>query len=130
MDDSRQPPKKPGWAGKFAAAGTGIGQSLRRESSFHVHVPVALLVLALAIFLGLPTVELCLLLLCITIVFATELLNTAIEHLARAVDTQFNPQIRQALDVGSGAVLAAACGASTVGLLILGSAIGARIGWW
>lgn len=130
MDDTQSSLKKKGWVGKFAAAGTGIGQSLWRESSFHVHVPCALAVLTLAIVLQIPRIELCILLVCMTIVFATELLNTSIEHLARTVDRQFNPQIRQALDVGSGAVLAAAVGAGVVGLLILGPAIGARFGWW
>ncbi len=41
--------------------------------------------------------------------------NSALERLARAVNQKYDPNIRDALDIGSGAVLTAAIGAATVG---------------
>jgi diacylglycerol kinase len=45
--------------------------------------------------------------------------NTAIEHLARAVTREPNPEVRDALDVASAAVLMAALGAAVVGAMLL-----------
>lgn len=53
------------------------------------------------------------------IVLAVEMFNSSIEALARAVTEDFNPHIRDALDIASGAVFVAVLGAATVGLLIL-----------
>lgn len=59
------------------------------------------------------------LVLCVTMVIAAELFNSAIEHLARAITREEHPEIRDALDIASGAVLVAAIGASIVGLLVI-----------
>ena len=44
----------------------------------------------------------------IGLVLVTETVNTAVESLARAVDTGFHPRLRDALDISSAAVLLAA----------------------
>jgi diacylglycerol kinase (ATP) len=53
--------------------------------------------------------------LCVVIVWMAEMFNSALERLARAVNQKYDPNIRDALDIGSGAVLTAAIGAATVG---------------
>jgi diacylglycerol kinase len=50
---------------------------------------------------------------------ALELFNSCIESLARAIDRQRNEQLRNALDIASGAVLVGAIGSAVVGLVIL-----------
>ena len=51
---------------------------------------------------------------------SAELLNTAIERLARAITRKYHPEIRDALDVSSAAVLIIAIGAVLLAMLILG----------
>ena len=67
--------------------------------------------------------------LCITIVLAAEMFNSALEHLARAVDRSENRHLGSALDIGSAAVLTAAMGASVVGSLVFVSRATAWIGF-
>lgn len=107
------------WAWKFACAARGVFAGMRGQSSFCVHVPAAFIACGLAAWLEVSHAEWLVLVLCITLVFAAELMNSAIEHLARAVTRDQHPEIRDALDIASGAVLAAAIGASVVGVMVL-----------
>jgi len=106
------------WVKKFRCAFRGAKLGVRGESSFFVHFFVAAAVVAAALVLKASLVDWCLLLLCITIVLTAEMINSAIERLARAVDSEPNSHIRDALDIGSGAVLVAAIGASIVGAVV------------
>jgi diacylglycerol kinase len=56
----------------------------------------------------------------ITIVWAMEAVNTAVERLADAAVPEIHPLIAQAKDAAAGAVLIAVLGAVVVGLLVLG----------
>jgi len=100
---------------------------IREERSFHVHLVFAVLVIVAAIVLQVSRTEWCILLLCITIVFAAEVFNTALEHLAKAVDRSENRHIGSALDMGSAAVLAAAIGAVVVGCVVFAARF---VTWW
>lgn len=118
------------WSQKFLCAFRGLQVGSRGQSSFFVHIPTACFTLAAAAQLRVTTVEWCILVLCIALVFTAELLNTALELLARAITTEYDPRIRDALDVGAAAVLVAALGAAVIGVLILGFNLGVQIGWW
>lgn len=107
------------WQWKFACALRGIFAGMRGQNSFFVHVPAALAACGLAAWLNVSHAEWLALVLCITLVFTAELMNSAIEHLARAVTREHHPELRDALDIASGAVLAAAIGASAVGVMVL-----------
>jgi len=89
---------------------------------------IAVIVAAAALHVSLA--EWCLLILCITAVLAAELFNTALEHLARQVDRDRNPNIGAALDMASGAVLLAAVGSAIVGVLVFGYRLGLLLQWW
>lgn len=93
--------------------------ALRTQSSFAVQFAAAVAVAVIFAWWGVTTVEWCLLALCITVVLAAEAFNTALEHLARAITREHNPQVRDALDVAAGAVLIASLGASVVGCLLV-----------
>ena len=118
------------WSQKFRHAFRGLRIGSRGQDSFLVHIPVACFVLAAAAQLHVNTVPWCILVLCIVIVISAELFNTAIEHLAKAITDEFNPHIRDALDIASAAVLVMALGASVVGALILWRYFGVEMGWW
>jgi diacylglycerol kinase len=107
------------WPRKFALAGRGIARAIRGERNFAVHLVAALAVVAAAAALGASRLEWCILIVCMAVVLAAELFNTAIEHLARAITAEENDEIRDALDIASGAVLIASIGAAVVGALIL-----------
>ena len=112
-----------GWVTKFVNAAAGIVTAFRTESSFYIHLPIALAVVLLAIFLRVTAVELSILLLCIALVLVAELLNTAVESLARAITEDFDRDIQKALDVAAGGVLVASILAGLVGLIIFGNRI-------
>lgn len=60
----------------------------------------------------------CVLLLCITIVLAAEMFNTVLEYFGKMITDKFDPRMRDALDIGSAAVLVASIGAAIVGAII------------
>ncbi len=109
------------WLAKFGCAfrGVWVGIGAYGAASFAIHIPVMAGVLALACWLGVSWPEWYILIVCITIVLAAEMFNSSIEALAKAVTKEYDPHIRDALDIASGAVFTAVIGAATVGLLIL-----------
>lgn len=104
---------------KFQCAFRGIAAGSRGQSSFVVHLVATALVIGAGIWLQVTSIEWCLLALCIGLVIALELFNTSIESLARSIDRQYNEQLRDALDIASGAVLVGAISAACVGVAIL-----------
>ena len=106
------------WPKKFADAGRGIWIAVAGGGSYTIHLFAAVMVIAAAVFFGVTRSEWCLLVLCIALVFAAEILNTGLEVLAKAVRQEYDPYVRDALDIGSGAVLASSIGAVIVGLTI------------
>lgn len=118
MSNEFQPPPH-SFLGKFKCALRGIVVGATGQSSFLVHLVVAALVIAVGAWLEVTAIEWCLLALCIAIVLALELFNSSIESLARAIDQRHNEQLRDALDIASGAVLVGAIGTAIVGLVIL-----------
>jgi diacylglycerol kinase len=117
MTDDRQPRRRP-WPAKFGDSFRGIHYGVWGQASFAVHFIAATAVVAAAWWCRVSVVEWCLLTLCIALVTVSELFNSALEELARAVDTRPNPRIGRALDIASGAVLLSAVAAAVVGAII------------
>ena len=111
-------PPRVRWAAKFRHAFRGAVLGFRGESSYYVHLPVALVVVVLAACLAMPLVEWCLLIGCVSIVLVAEMFNSAIERLAKAITDRFHPELRDALDMSSAAVLMAAGGAGLIGSVL------------
>jgi diacylglycerol kinase len=106
------------WPKKFATAFRGIVFGTRGHNSFVIHVPAAIIVMIAAYALQVSRLEQCALWICITMVLTVELLNSALETLAKAVTRSENPFVGKALDIASGAVLVAAIGSAIVGAMI------------
>ena len=85
------------------------------QASFLIHLVCTVLVIVTATLLQVSLEQWCLLGLCIGSVLGAELFNSAIEHLARAVDDQYNDRIGAALDIAAGAVLMTAITAAAIG---------------
>ena len=116
MSERYEPPR--GWLRKFGNALRGVIARESIHSSFLVHAVATVVVIGLGVWLKVSLAEWCLLTLCIVAVMAAELFNTSIETLAKSVSTEYDPHIRDALDIASAAVLLAALGALVVGGII------------
>ena len=112
------PHNKRTWAAKFGDAFRGVRLGMAGELSFLAHGVVTVAVVFAAASLRVSQTEWCLLTLCIVGVLVAEMFNSAIEMLAKAVDEEQNPVLGAALDIASGAVLVAAMGAVTVGVIV------------
>lgn len=117
MSEHFQPPAR-GWLGKFRDAFGGVFAGMYCQRSFYVHIPATLAVVGLAIGLDLSRVECCILGLCIIGVLGAELMNSALERLAKAITGEFHEDIRVGLNIASGAVLILSLGAVVIAALI------------
>lgn len=111
------PPRR-SWLKKFADAFAGIAIGVRGQASFVVHLVCAAIVVAAGVWLKVNPTEWCLLVLCIAVVLAAEMFNSALERLAKALDDEENPHLAAGLNIASAAVLLAALGAAVVGAII------------
>jgi diacylglycerol kinase len=117
------------WAKKFRDAFRGARQGVRGQGSFFVHVFFVAAVVLSAMALRVERIEWCALVLCITIVLAAEMFNSALEAMARTIDAARNADLRDALDIGSAAVLLCAVGAAAVGLIVFLHRLGFLLEW-
>jgi diacylglycerol kinase (ATP) len=118
------------WTRKFADAVRGLYRAVRSQSSFFIHLWAAAAVIAVAAVLRVSLVEWCLLAGAIGIVLVAEIFNTAIESLARALNTGRHPRVRDALDMASAGVLLSAIVAVIIGGGVFGQRAGRMLGLW
>jgi hypothetical protein len=118
------------WSRKFADAFRGLSRAVRSQSSFLVHLWAAAAVVAVGALLRVGLVEWCLLAGAIGFVLVAETFNTAIESLARALNTGRHPRVRDALDMASAAVLLSAMCAAVIGVAVFGQRAGRILGVW
>lgn len=102
----------------FAHASRGILTSLRTQRNLRVHALATLLVLTLGLAFRIERWEWCAMALSCGMVWAAELLNTAIEALADRVTKEREEAVRVVKDAAAGAVLAASIAAAVVGGMI------------
>ena len=89
---------------------------MRGQLSFRVHIFMAFAVVVAALR-GSTVAVVCLVALHCGVLTA-EMFNSAMEHFAKAVEKDHNPQIGDALDTASAAVLIASIGSAIVGAII------------
>lgn len=129
LNEPETSPERP-WAEKFRDALRGAKLGIRGQSSFFVHFFFAAAVVVAGVVMEVELVEWCLLVLCIALVLACEMFNSALEWLVRSLTEEHDPQLGRALDIGSAAVLLASAGAVVVGTVIFGRHLGVTLGWW
>lgn len=106
------------WAKKFRNAFRGVYFGMQGQSSFLVHLPVACAVWLAAWYFACTPTEWLLLTVCVGMVVGAELMNSALESLARGLCDRPQADVGRALDIASGAVLIVALTAVVVGLSI------------
>ncbi len=102
----------------FRYAGEGILHCFRTQRNMQFHFAMLILVLASGLLLALDTRDMLVLLFCISLVIATEMVNTAVEAIVDMVTQTYHPLAKLAKDVAAGAVLIASANAIVAGGLI------------
>ncbi|GIW97995.1 MAG: diacylglycerol kinase [Pirellulaceae bacterium] len=107
------------WYRKFRHAFRGILYGVHGQTSFAAHAVIASAVCVVAAWMGCDWVHWSLLLLCMALVLSMEMVNSAIEQLARSLCTEHHPGVGRALDIASAAVLVTAIFAAIIGFIVL-----------
>jgi diacylglycerol kinase (ATP) len=98
----------------------GIRIMLASQHNAWIHAAATVVVGVGGVLLGLSWAEWCWIVLAVVAVWTAEALNTAFEFLTDVASPNFHPIAGKAKDVAAGAVLLAAMGAVTIGLLVFG----------
>ena len=110
--------RSPSLLQSFNFAIEGIIHVLRTQRNMRIHFAIAVAVLVAALAVGVRRLELVALLLAISFVLITEMLNTALEAGIDVATTSFDPLAKLAKDIAAGAVLIATVNAVAVGYLV------------
>ena len=89
-----------------------------KEQNLSFHLIASVIVIIAGFVLGITRTEWMIIALCIGVVIAAELFNTAIEKLVDLVSPERHPIAGQVKDIAAGAVLICAAAAAIVGLII------------
>lgn len=111
----------------FGHAFRGWAYVLKTQHNAWVHAVIATLVFLLSFWLGLPPRDWAVIILTVTMVFAAEFVNTAIEAVVDLASPTHHPLAKVGKDVGAAAVLIAALAAVLIGVLILAPPLWARL---
>ncbi len=111
----------------FRYAFRGWWYVLQTQQNAWIHAVIATLVFAMSWWLQLSARDWAVIILTVTMVFAAEFINTAIEAVVDLASPEKHPLAKVGKDVGAGAVLIAAIAAVLIGLLILGPPLLARL---
>jgi diacylglycerol kinase len=102
----------------FRMAFQGIADAARTQPHMQFHLATGATALLACFLLSAATWEWMMVILCITIVLALEILNTAVEYLVDLVSPEWHPLAKKAKDAAAGAVLVSAVGVALVGLCL------------
>lgn len=106
------------WRRSFRYAYEGIKYALDTQRNMKFHFCVAFLVLLAALFLHLPKTDILFILLAVTLMIVTELINTAVEKAVDLAMPERHPLAKIAKDVAAASVLVSACFAVIVGMIV------------
>jgi len=112
----------------FRCALAGVAYVLRTQRNAHIEIAATAIVIAVGLWLQVTRLEWVLLATTIGLVFAAEMINTAVECAVDLITLEHIPLARIAKDVAAGGVLITILAACVVGLLIFGPRLWAIIG--
>ncbi len=113
---------------KFKVAFIGLKLGLLDKSVF-MQLVIGIVVTIISLILRLNKIDFIVVLLCIGLVIATEILNTCIEELCNLYTTQQNESIRYIKDISAGAVLFVSILALVIGIVVFLPYIGRLLGY-
>ena len=101
----------------------GIAHTVRHQRNMRNYAAAAVLITCAGLWLGLPPLEWAVLAIAFAVVFAAELMNSAIEATVDLVTQEWHELAKVAKDAAAGAVLISAAGALAASLLIIGARV-------
>ena len=96
----------------------GIKYFFKSERNGRIQAAIAFAVVAMSFYLGLSPLEWCVILGCIALMIALEMVNTSLERICAMLSLEFHPMIKIIKDVAAGAVLWAAVFCALIGCII------------
>lgn len=102
----------------FGYAWKGIRCCVGKEQNLSFHLIVTVLTIIAGFLLYITRTDWMIVILCIGVVIAAELFNTAIEKLVDLVSPERHPIAGQVKDIAAGAVLVCAATAAIIGLVV------------
>jgi len=102
----------------FSYAFQGIKIFFQTQHNAWIHALATVIVIILGNVAKLSTLEWCWISLAITLVFITEIINTAIEFLTDLVCPEYHPLAKKTKDVAAGAVLVASFFSIVISFLV------------
>jgi diacylglycerol kinase (ATP) len=102
----------------FRHAFAGIGSMLRTQHNAWLHLAATVAAIAAGLILHISANDWRWLVVAVVLVWVSEAVNTAFEHLCDVVSPDFHASVKLSKDIAAGAVLIAAIGAVVLGLLI------------
>ncbi|WP_243767321.1 diacylglycerol kinase [Paenibacillus agricola] len=106
------------WRRSFRYAYEGVKYALSTQRNMKFHFFAAFIVMLLALYLRLPKLEILFILLAVTLMIVTELINTAIEKTVDLAMPDHHPLAKIAKDVAAASVLVSAVFAAVVGMVV------------
>lgn len=105
-------------ASSFGYAFSGIWSFVRSEHNAWIHLAIATVTLVLSFLLQISAGEWIAVILCMSMVITTEILNTVIEKIMDHLSPASSPAVKAIKDMAAAAVLVTAIAAAIVGLII------------
>lgn len=99
-------------------AAQGILFTLKTQANARIHLAFAIIVCVLGFGLHIRADDWRWLAVCIALVWFSELMNTAFEHLCDVVRPELHDSVKKAKDIAAGAVLICVLGAAVIGGLV------------
>lgn len=106
------------WLRSFRFAYDGLLYALATQKNMKFHFLAAFAVLILALFLELTKIEILFIMLAVTLIIITELINTAVEKAVDLAMPEQHPVAKIAKDVAAASVLVTAAFAVSVGIIV------------
>lgn len=102
----------------FNYALDGVIFALRTQRNMRIHLLISILLILLGVNFALSRTDIMALTFCVTLVFVTEMINTAIESAIDLFTREYHELAKIAKNVAAGAVLISAVNATLIGYLV------------
>jgi diacylglycerol kinase len=102
----------------FGYASKGLIAAFISERNIRVHLAIAIITVAAGFYFDITSAEWCAVIICIGLVLAFEVMNTAIEDLVDLVTEEWTPLAGRVKDAAAGAVLIVSITSLAVGIII------------
>ena len=96
----------------------GLSYAITNETNLKIEIVLGIIALILGVLLNISKIEFIIIVIMISLVLTTEIINTAIERCVDLYTTKYNEMAKIAKDVSAGAVLVMAFFSLIVGIII------------